>query len=256
MVSYLTHKDRVIRKKAKRIYNKIHGAAEHLKIIAENSLNLLGENFTCNMENSDQLHAENELLRLQNADLKKIVERLTEQVSQLNANINQLINKNTVVPVNDVSRSNGESSNTNENNAVNMTVDTQSTNGNASSVNNQSHSFAEVLGINGVNIKTAEKANTNGSISSKKNVTPVVINVSTADEKNALLGLLRINFGDNVTIMGIGGTNIRAAANDMEGRSKLIEFLQQRGYEFHTYCPESERRVDIVVKGLPTMVVK
>lgn len=37
----------------------------------------------------------------------------------------------------------------------------------------------------------------------------------------------------------------------MQNRSKLIEFLKQRGYKFHTYCPVSERRVDIVVKGLP-----
>lgn len=195
---YLTHKDRVIRHKAKRIFNQIHGAGQHLKFIAEN-----GENTNnTTMDEVGQLRMDNEQLRGQNFELQKIIAKLTEEISKLNDNINQLISKNNNVIDNVGNSSNGESVKTNVNIVIgdDMVVDKTSSNGNVKSTQRQPISFAGVL-------QNKKQKNNNNSAEpavsddSKRNITPVVINVATVEEKNALLGILRINFINEVTII-------------------------------------------------------
>lgn len=264
IIFYLTHKDKLIRKKAKRIYNRIHGAGEHLRIIADH---LAGNNKIVNncvmAEQNDEistLKSENQRLNNQIIEMQKTMDGLLTQINELNANISKLISLN-----NTQNGNNTTTDNFRENTDSNMNVDlnNETLNNGCNSVQtpktvqNEStanESFAQLVKKNKNHLNNVNNSSHNNSTKvnkNDKNITPLVVTIKSIDEKNGLLTQIKRTFGRSVTLLGVGGTKIKISADTSEHRIELIGFLKQNEYNFHTFCPANEKRIDIVIKGLP-----
>lgn len=263
IVFYLTHKDKLIRKKARQIYNQRHGAGEHLRAIAEQSAS--NDKIKNNCVMADQvdevstLKSENQRLNNQIIQMQKTMDGLLIQINELNSNITKLIgvnnlqndNNSTIDGIQNNADANMdiESNNDVTNNGSNVFQTTTSREGSTTN-----DSFAQLVKknknqLNNINISSGKKS---AKISKNdKNITPLVVTIKSVAEKNGLLGQVKQTFGRSITLLGVGGTKIKIAADTAEHRIELIGFLKQNKYNFHTFCPANEKRIDIVIKGLP-----
>lgn len=260
---YLTHKDKLIRKKAKQIYNQRHGAGEHLRAIAEHMAS--NDKIINNCAMADQvdevstLKSENQRLNNQIIEMQKTMDGLLIQINELNSNISKLIS------VNNPPGGNNTTIEDVRNNAdVNMNIDLNNdvqNNGcndfQTTSIRNESmtnDSFAQLVKKNKNQLNNINNSSSNKSdkiSKNDKNITPLVVTIKSFAEKNGLLSQVKQTFGRSVTLLGVGGIKIKIAADTAEHRIELISFLKQNKYNFHTFCPANEKRIDIVIKGLP-----
>lgn len=158
----------------------------------------------------------------------------------MNANITKLIGSNTKQ-----SRDNPTIYNIRENTDQSMLVDPNNEVSNNNGCNVSQTNTSSQNETTSAQIVTKNKNQINHA--NNQNGNSPVVTMKSIGEKNGLLS--QISSGRSVTLLGAGGTKIKISADTAEHRVELIGFLKQNKYNFHTFCPANEKRLDIVIKG-------
>lgn len=268
--SYLNHIDKTIRKKAKNIYNKIHGSGAHLQYLAEAATVTNQILTTPNMELINQLQSENESLRDQLAAINQTNILLNNTVSQLSDTIGLLRNELIEIKHNLTSQltRSMNSSDSHESYLVdetgqtivspisitrnnlqpigNMDLNTQPV---LNNTNNQS--FANTVRKNVSNIDKQTTQTKPPTFKFSKTITPIICPQLDGGKKSILMAQMNQSFGKKIVMFNTGASSVKINSDTTETRKQVIEMLKLHHYEFHTFCPDNERRVDIVIRGLP-----
>lgn len=263
---YLNHFDKVIRQKSKNIYNKIHGSGAHLQFIAENSAEINTLLSSSNMEPIEQLKSDNEVLRSQMVAIQQTNHCLNETISQLNATIqllraelsdirHNLISQhviNTNVSTNEwvqVDGSTPSSSNSCPISPNSSRSSTQITGAPASTTNDQT--FANLVRTNAPTINKQASNPKQPTFKFSKTITPIICSDLNSETKRNLMAVMNQSFGKKTLMINSSSNSIKINSDTAETRIQVIEVLKQSQFQFHTFCPDFERRVDIVICGLP-----